>query len=288
MTPKQAYLIIDIGTGNVRVAIAENSGNILSIESDHVHYEKDNAYPESIYFDPDALWKQLVNLAITALSKAEHVEILAITATSQREGIVAIDKSGNSMIGMPNIDHRGREWESIAEDKQEIYQRTGRYPTSLFSALKLVGLEKRRPELWQHFETFLSISNWAQFKLSGIKGYEHSQASETLLYDVAEGKWSERLCAIYGLNPDILPPLHASGTILGNILPDIASNLNISGKAKIVVGGSYTQLAILSIHPSVDDVVVVSGTTTPIIKIADHLYYRQTGKDLDQQTYRPI
>ncbi|MDQ6480061.1 FGGY family carbohydrate kinase [Dyadobacter sp. LHD-138] len=269
MIPKQAYLIIDIGTGNVRVAVAENSGNILSVESDHMHYEKDYAYPESIYFDPDALWEQLVSLAKVALSKAGDVKILAITATSQREGIVAIDKSGNAMIGMPNIDHRGREWENIAEDKQEIYQRTGRYPTSLFSALKLVGLEKRQPELWQNFETFLSISDWAQFKLSGIKGYEHSQASETLLYDVAEGKWSERLCTIYGLNPNILPPLHASGTILGDILPDIARDLSISGKAQIVVGGSDTQLAILSIHPSVDDVVVVSGTTTPIIKITD-------------------
>jgi autoinducer 2 (AI-2) kinase len=38
----------------------------------------------------------------------------------------------------------------------------------------------------------------------------------------------------------------------------------------VVVGGSDTQLAIMSMQPSVDDIVIVSGTTTPIIKIADN------------------
>jgi autoinducer 2 (AI-2) kinase len=184
MTPQEAYLIADIGTGNVRVAVAASNGKILGVASGDMHYEKDYNYPESIYFDPNALWDQIQNLASSALQQAGDVTITAITATSQREGIVVIDKSGHSLIGMPNIDHRGREWEDITPDKHEIYKRTGRYPTSLFSALKLVGLRNRRPELWQNVATFLSISDWAQFRFSGVAGYEHSQASETLLYDV--------------------------------------------------------------------------------------------------------
>ncbi len=54
----------------------------------------------------------------------------AITATSQREGIVLLGKDGQPLTGLPNIDHRGREWENIMEDKSRIYQLTGRYPTS--------------------------------------------------------------------------------------------------------------------------------------------------------------
>ncbi|SDE35300.1 autoinducer 2 (AI-2) kinase [Dyadobacter soli] len=270
MTLKQAYLVADIGTGNVRVAIADATGAILGVASGDMRYQKDEHYPESIFFDPDALWEQIKNLAKTALAQAGAVTIAAITATSQREGIVAIDSTGRSLIGMPNIDHRGREWEDITPDKHSIYMLTGRYPTSLFSALKLAGVRERRPELWQQVSTFLSISDWAQFMFSGVKGYEHSQASETLLYDVAQGEWSQKLCDAYRLDSALLPPLVHSGSVLGKIKIEVAQELGISDTADVVVGGSDTQLAIMSIEPSVEDIVIVSGTTTPIIKIADH------------------
>lgn len=270
MTLKQAYLVADIGTGNVRVAIADTAGAILGVASGDMRYEKDEHYPESISFDPNALWDQIKGLAKTALAQASAVTIAAITATSQREGIVAIAQDGTSLIGMPNIDHRGREWEGITPDKHEVYMLTGRYPTSLFSALKLVGLRNRRPALWQQVSTFLSISDWAQYMFSGMQGYEHSQASETLLYDVAQGEWSQQLCEQYQLDTSLLPPLVRSGTVLGKVLPETARELGISDSAEVVVGGSDTQLAIMSIEPSVEDIIIVSGTTTPIIKIADH------------------
>ncbi|MCF0073603.1 sugar kinase [Dyadobacter sp. CY261] len=270
MILKQAYLVADIGTGNVRIAIADTSGTMLGVASDDMRYEKDHHYPESIFFDPDALWKQIKTLAKTALAQAGPVMIAAITATSQREGIVAIDNAGRSLIGMPNIDHRGREWEDATPDKHEIYLLTGRYPTSLFSALKLVGVRERLPDLWQQVSTFTSISDWAQFMFSGVLGYEHSQASETLLYDVARGEWSQKLCDAYRLEASLLPPLVHSAAILGKVLPEISQELGIAETVDVIVGGSDTQLAIMSVDPSVEDVVIVSGTTTPILKIADH------------------
>ncbi|GAB3225071.1 FGGY-family carbohydrate kinase [Spirosoma arcticum] len=268
MIPKPAYLIIDVGTGNVRVAVAEPSGHLLSIDRENVRYDRDEHYPESIQFDPNQLWQQILRLAKTALTAAGPVTIQAITATSQREGIVAIGREGESLIGMPNIDHRGREWEHCIDDKSRVYDLTGRYPTSLFSALKLVGVRERRADLWDQVATFLSISDWVQYQLSGIARYEHSQASETLLYDVAAKQWSPELADLFalGIAP---PPLQSAGTVLGPVRPAVAQALAISPEAIVVVGGSDTQLAIRSMQPSVDDVVIVSGTTTPIIKIVD-------------------
>ncbi|TZF82534.1 sugar kinase [Pedobacter sp. BS3] len=269
MAQKDAYIVIDIGTGNVRVAVVTASGEILSIERENVHYEKDEQYPESIYFDPDELWDQIIRLATTALSRTPDVRIKALTATSQREGIVLIGKNGESLIGEPNIDHRGREWEDIIKDKSRVYQLTGRFPTSLFSALKLVGTREARKDIWDKFSTFLSISDWVQYKLSGIARYEHSQASETLLYDVAAKNWSDELCGVFNLSPSILPQLQASGTILGKITAESADRFGIADDAVVVVGGADTQLAIRSTNPTTDDIVIVSGTTTPIIKLID-------------------
>ncbi|MFA4869286.1 MAG: FGGY family carbohydrate kinase [Pedobacter sp.] len=267
MTNQEAYIVIDIGTGNVRVAVATTSGEILSIARENLQNQKDYNYPEALFFSTDDLWEQIVRLTRKALAEIPKIRILALTATSQREGIVLIGKNGESLIGLPNIDHRGREWEDMIMDKSEVYQLTGRYPTSLFSALKIVGVKNRLPDLWGEFATFLSISDWVEYKLSGVLHYEHSQASETMLYDVEKHDWSDRLCEIFEIDPAVLPKLTLSGTVLGPIIPIEAAAFNIDSDAWIIVGGADTQLAIISTQPLENDVVIVSGTTTPIIKI---------------------
>src|SRR5690606_35366443 len=177
------------------------------------------------------------------------------------------NQSGKAVIGLPNIDHRGREWEQQYPGKSSVYQLTGRYPGSLFSAYKLVGIRERRPDLWKELSFFLSISDWATWELSGVPGYDHSQASEPLLYDVKAGKWSEELCNLYKISPKILPPLAASGSVAGHVQQQVAKSWGINSEALIITGGGDTQLAIKSTSPEVGDIVIVSGTTTPVVKL---------------------
>lgn len=280
MADQQAYIIIDIGTGNVRVAVTKTNGEILSVERDDVHYEKDDRYPDALHFDPNRLWLQIIELSRKALLRAPGVTVKAITASSQREGIVLLDGNGKALIGLPNHDHRGREWEDTITGKSKIYTLTGRYPSSLFSAFKVLGIKNKRPEIFQKLRTIISISDWAQYQLSGVMGYEHSQASETQLYNVAARAWSKELCTLFGLPESLLPPLQASGTVLGKVLPTYAAEPNISPDAAVIVGGADTQLAIRSTQPAVDDIVIVSGTTTPIVKIIDRYII-----DTDERTW---
>lgn len=269
MQTNEAYLVIDIGTGNVRVVIVDKNGNIHGEARSDIQYQRDSLYPDAIYFEPAQLWQQLVSLGKQTLLQAGSVNITAITSTSQREGIVLIGTNGEPLMGLPNIDHRGREWEQTITDKSRVYQLTGRYPTSLFSALKLVGIRERRPDIWNQTTFFLSISDWVEYMFTGIASYEHSHASETLLFDVAQNTWSAELLDIFGLAKDILPPLTSSASVVGTVLKETAANWGISEKAIMVKGGGDTQLAIKSTQPSVDDVVIVSGTTTPIVKLVD-------------------
>jgi len=269
MEIKNAYMVIDIGTGNVRVAITANNGDILSVERTDVIYTKDDLYEDALSFDPNYLWDEIITLAKTALTKAGGIHLLAITASSQREGIVLIDSEGNSLLGLPNHDHRGRGFEAIVKDPSRVYELTGRYPSSLFSAMKLVGVRAKKPEIYNQCKHILSISDWAQFKLTGIMGYEHAQASETLLYDVAKKEWSASLCEMFEIEGHMLPPLHQSGSVMGNILPAIADLLKLPMAVKVIVGGADTQLAIKSTMPAIGDVIIVSGTTTPVTVVVD-------------------
>ena len=268
MAKQDGYIIIDIGTGNVRVAVAAVTGELLSVAREDLQYSKEERNADALYFEPDTLWQQVRSLARKALAEAAGVHILAITATSQREGIVLIGDQGRSVIGLPNIDFRGRAWENDITAKNEVYQLTGRYPSALFSALKIVGIRNSRPEIWKELSSFMSISDWVEYKLSGVLHYEHSQASETLLYDVENMCWSDKLCAVFGIAQGLLPVLTVSGTVLGNILPEEAIAFGVSAEARIIVGGADTQLAVTGTAPLENDIVIVSGTTTPVIKLA--------------------
>lgn len=267
MQSREAYLVIDIGTGNVRVVVVQPNGQVLGAARDDIHYRRDTLYPDAIFFQPNELWHQLVLLGRSALEQAGNVTIKAVTATSQREGIVLLSGEGESLIGLPNIDHRGREWETMIKDKSRVYQLTGRYPTSLFSALKMVAIKERQKDLWNKCSFFLSISDWVEYKLSGIATCEHSHASETLLYDIAGQQWSEALCGIFSIPGEYLPPLQSSASVIGRVLQSGADEFGISATAMVVKGGGDTQLAIKSTQPSVEDIVIVSGTTTPVVKL---------------------
>src|SRR5215467_8122083 len=104
----EAYLIIDIGTGNARVAVCSTDGGILAIEREDVRYEKDDRYPDAIAFDAEGLWEQVLGMADRAVQRVAGVVLVGFTARSQREGIVLLGREGESLIGLPNIDHRGR------------------------------------------------------------------------------------------------------------------------------------------------------------------------------------
>lgn len=286
----KSYLIIDIGTGNVRVALVDTGGQILDEKRDTVIYKKDDKYKEGLYFDPDYLWKQIEHLIDHILDANRLVEIIAVTASSQREGIVLLDKKGDAMIGFPNHDHRGRFLEDTIKDKDMVYKITGRYPTSLFSALKLIAYREKYPIEWKQFDCFLSISDWAQYQLTGIKGYEHAQASETILYDVEHKQWSKELLDLFTLKESMIPPLYFSGTKLGNVTSEYIEKWNLQDELLVLVGGADTQLAIKSTQPEQEDIVLVSGTTTPVVNIVteyvlDEQQRSWTNSHLDKEQY---
>ncbi|MCY8426698.1 FGGY family carbohydrate kinase [Bacillus vallismortis] len=267
MTKQKGYLVFDIGTGNARVAVVSVSGRVQTVEREDIVYSTETLYPDSRYFSPQVLWEQVIKLAKRALSRSINIDIIGLTSTSQRQGIVLIDQNGDAFLGLPNIDNRGREWEESTPNQEEIYSRTGRLPTALFSALKLYGLKQRQPSLWEKTVSFTSISDWVTYKLSGILTYEPSQATETLLFDVKQNTWSEEMCGIFGFSSSILPPLVRAGTVIGTLTHEYASELGLSIQAKVISGGGDTQLAVKSTGAALEDIVIVSGTTTPITKI---------------------
>lgn len=267
---QKGYIIIDVGTGNLRVGIVSTDSTILALKTKDVEYQRDLDFIDAVFFDADQMFNDIRQLIVKALSDCSDIQIKAVLSTSQREGIVLLDEYGQSIVGLPNVDNRGREWEQEYTDSFEyIYQKTGRWPTTVFSALKLKGIKERQPDIWKKIASFTSISDWIGYKFTNQLVYESSQSSETLLFDVGQNEWSEELCELFGINSDWLPKVKQSGTVLGIVKEDICKYFNLDPDIPFIIGGADTQLAVKGAQPELDDIVIVSGTTTPILKVTN-------------------
>lgn len=269
---EKGYLIIDIGTGNARVAVVGVDGTLISLQTTDVQYNKDTSFPDAVSFDTKVMLNNIQQLINKVLSESVGVEIKAILSTSQREGIILFDNEGQALIGLPNVDNRGREWEKDITEFDLVYQKTGRWPTTVFSALKLKGVKERQPELWNQINTFTSISDWIGYEFTNKMVYEASQATETLLFDVEKNTWSPELCELFEVKYEWLPEVKQSGSILGIVGREGSKKFNVKEGIPFIIGGADTQLAVKNAQPELDDIVIVSGTTTPIVKVvSDYL-----------------
>lgn len=266
---QKAYLIVDIGTGNTRAAVISTSGEFLAVEREDSVYYEDADFPSSIYFKPEE-WIRTIRLLICrALQQAGETDIIAVSAASQRQGIVLIDWEGESILGFPNSDMRGAEFVDDL-DWDTLTDITGLEKDAFYSCMKVRGTQKRQPEIAKRIGTYTSISDWIGYLFTGNVVWERSQTAHTLAYDIRSDSWSREMCDILEMDYAQLPPMVIAGSVLGPVKKELIQEFGLNEKAVFIVGAADTQLALVGVQAEKGDVVVVNGTTTPITMVIDH------------------
>ena len=267
------YLLIDLGTGSTRAAIVNSHGEILGMRSFFNRYYRDEAYPDAQYFLPEEWEKEILRCCRELRSEFPEIRVCAVSSAGARQTIVLLDRNRRAFYALPNIDNRGREFMGEITDHASIYERSGKWVTEDFCAAKLLGLRKKRPDLYNQIGTILSLSEWIAFLFTGKAVFEPSQACETQLYDLESKTWSEELCRVYGVDTILLPPLMNAGESVGSILPSLREELTMTGGAVFLVGGADTQCALMQTAIAPGDIAVVSGTTTPCTALISEKYH---------------
>lgn len=270
---KSVYLIVDIGTGNSRAALITAQGNILDIETFENYYYRDPAYEDAQYFIPKE-WENMIIGAVQKLIKANrNVKIQAITSTSARESIVLFNKQGQAFYGLPNVDNRGKQWIDKIGKSGEIYKKTGRWLSEVFSASKLLGLSKVHKDTFMEIDCITSLSEWVGHLFTGKIVIEPSQACETQLFDIKKWGWSQSLCNAFEINPAILPKIKAAGQSIGKVKTEFKDMLGLQENIPFIIGGADTQTAVMGIDIEEGDMAVVSGTTSPVVTLSKTKFY---------------
>ncbi len=266
------YLMVDLGTGNSRVAIVSSQGDIVDIISFANTYYPDPLYADAQFFLPEEWEERIIAACRELMGRNPGVVIRAVSSAGARQSIVLLDKDGKAFYGLPNIDNRGYAYLNEIPDHQGIYRKSGKWVTEDFDAAKLYGLRKKRPDYYDHIVKITSLSEWIGYIFTHEVFCEPSQACEIQLYDIRNRRWSSTLCKAYQIDMAILPELRCAGDAIP-VLPEYRALLNMPEDGVFLVGGADTQVAAIQTGLAGGEIAVVSGTTSPVVAKMDTASY---------------
>lgn len=266
------YLVIDIGTGNSRAALAGSDGRIHGIKHIENLYLRDPAYPDAQYFVPNVWKDNLFRMCRELTAEFPQIHIDAVTSSGCRQSTVFLNRDGDAVYGIPNMDHRGKEYLLEITEKELVYKKTGRW-LSTFPAGNLYGIKRRQPDLFQQIDKFTSLSEWMGYLLTGQLTMELSLACETQLLDIGKKQWSEELFDLYGFPLSLAPKLASGPLNLGVVSSEGRRLLGIDYDVPFIVSGGDTQNAVIGAEGQVGDITIISGTTSPLFFNVKEQFY---------------
>lgn len=241
-------LAIDAGTGSVRAVLFDINGNQIEVsQQEWTHLEEVNV-ANSMSFDFDSNWQLTKNCIKDVINKANvnPDDILALSATSMREGIVLYDKNGKELWAVANVDARASKEvaflkESFEGIEEEFYEISGQ--TFALGALpRILWLKNNRPKTYEKVANISMIGDWILAKLSGVIATDPSNGGTTGIFSLKERSWDKTMASKVGIKDDIFCPCYEVGTAIGFVSNVASKETGLSTNTKVVTGGGDVQL----------------------------------------------
>ena len=239
------YIGVDLGTTGVKVVMYDSSGREVGSEAEEIPLATPapgwaEQSPECYYEIPCRLIKKLAE-AVPGGS------VRALGISSQGITVIPVGRDGKPLCDAISwLDTRAEEElsEILSETPEEELNRiTGKHPSALYSLPKLMWLKKHRPEVFGNAERFLMPMDYLTFRLCGRAVTDATMAGGTMLYDLGERKWSEKLCGKYGIPSEKLPEVLPTTSFAGYMNRESLELTGLSGNVGIAVGAQDQKIA---------------------------------------------
>jgi xylulokinase len=264
---KPVILAIDSGTSSCKVVAVDADGEVISETSaPHTLIQSRPGWAEQ---NAEAWWEAVAD-AVTTISEQIRRRVACLTVTSQREGFVAVERSGKPLADcIIWLDRRAEpELRTIEEhiSERELFLITGLRLDATFSLPRLLWLRRHEPELIERAACFLQPADFLLARLTGAFVSDLSFASRTALLDVKNRRWSQRLLDSFQIDAGVLPDLVEPGEELGAISPAAAEALGLPRMAKVFAGAGDQQAMALGAGAFEPGTAAISmGTSTSIV-----------------------
>lgn len=220
-------LALDQGTTSSRAILFDEDQHIVS----SAQKEFAQFYPKSgwVEHDPMEIYSSTYGVMMEAITKSgiDVHDIAAIGITNQRETTIVWDKNTGRPI-YNAIVWQCRRTAAICDDLRArgltdyIQQTTGLVLDAYFSGTKLKWIldhvDGARAQAEQGDLLFGTVDTWLVWKLTGGKVHitDYTNASRTMLYDIHNLCWDERMLRELDIPASVLPKVCNSSEVYGS------------------------------------------------------------------------
>jgi len=233
---------IDIGTSGTKTLICNAKGTVLATAM----AEHPIASPKPGWSEQNPLdwWSAVVaaTRAVIKKAKLKPADITGIGLSGQMHGSVFLADDVKPL--RPALlwnDQRTAEQcaeiESKAGGRAALIKLVANPALTGFTAPKILWVRQHEPKVYDRTKHILLPKDYIRLCLTGEYATEVSDASGTLLLDVVNRKWSSRLLELLQIDPALMPRLHESFEITGELLPSAAAELGLRPGTPVVGGG---------------------------------------------------
>jgi len=237
----QFILAHDLGTTGNKASLYDGAGKVLA-SSFHGYATE---YPNATWAEqnPEDWWRAVCTCTRELLASA-HIrptEIACVTFSGQMMGCVAVDWQArplrNAIIW---ADQRAvAEAQAIVEGVgwERAYHITGHRASPSYSGPKILWVREHQPEIYAQTHKFLHAKDAIVARLTSRFVTDYSDASGMGLYDLEAGDWSTPILEAVRLDRSVLPELHASTDVVGEVTSHAADETGLQRGTPVVIGG---------------------------------------------------
>jgi xylulokinase len=258
---------IDIGTSSTKAVVVDLDGQVRGRAS--ATYPVVSARPGWAETDPQ-LWWEAVRTCVAKAVPSAGAQPLAIGLSGQMHGLVLVDES-LTPVRPAMLWADGRAIDQVDAYRQLDAGLTARLANPLVPGMAgpmLAWLQEHEPDVVARARWALQPKDWLRAVLTGEVAAEPSDASATLLYDVAGDRWDDELVSALGLRRGLLPTvLDRSAAVGGRLTRRAATALRLREGIPVAAGAADTAAAALgngAVGPS--DVQLTIGTGAQVVR----------------------
>ncbi|HYC71496.1 MAG TPA: glycerol kinase GlpK [Opitutaceae bacterium] len=220
------FLALDQSTSATKALLFDRAGDVVDRES----REHRQLYPRPGWVEHDAaeIWANTRATLQELLRRhaARREEIAGLSLTNQRETVVVFDRASGEPLA-PAIVWQCRRGEELcaahraAGAEPLVRARTGLSLDPYFSASKLQWLVRNRPDLRTRLADGSALVGTIDAYLvhrltrGEVFATDATNASRTLLFDIARLRWDDELCGLFEVPVRALPEVRACSAAFG-------------------------------------------------------------------------
>ncbi|HEV2127324.1 MAG TPA: xylulokinase [Thermomicrobiales bacterium] len=232
---------LDIGTSGAKAVLVGEDGSVAGVGN--ASYPLSHPRPLWSEQDPDDWWagaKAALREAIQGDGVAPD-EIVALGLTGQMHGAVFLDET-DTPIRPAMLWNDGRTDAQCDEIERRVgLERllaiTGNPALEGFQAPKILWVREHEPEAYVRVRRVLLPKDYIRLLLTGDAATDASDASGTLLLDLAAREWSDKLLSALDIPRAWLPTVHESPELTGKLREQVAAELGLPAGLPVAAGG---------------------------------------------------